>query len=35
MDELHGSGRKTNCLDFLIRKTVKELKQADDENGGI
>lgn len=29
MDELHESGRKVDCLDFLIRNTEKELKQAD------
>lgn len=26
MDELHESGRKVDCLDFLIRQTEKELK---------
>ena len=29
MDELHESGRKVDCMDFLIRKTEKEI------NGGI
>lgn len=29
MDELHESGRKVDCLDFLIRTTEKEMKQAD------
>ncbi len=29
MDELHESGRKVDCLDFLIRTTEKEIKQAD------
>ena len=29
MDELHESGRKVDCLDFLIRNTEKEMKQAD------
>jgi len=29
MDELHESGRKVDCLDFLIRATEKEMKQAD------
>lgn len=29
MDELHESGRKVDCLDFLIRSTEKEMKQAD------
>ena len=28
MDELHESGRKVDCLDFLIRNTEKEMKQA-------
>lgn len=28
MDELHESGRKVDCLDFLIRATEKEMKQA-------
>ena len=28
MDELHESGRKVDCLDFLIRTTEKEMKQA-------
>ena len=28
MDELHESGRKVDCLDFLIRQTEKEIKQA-------
>ena len=27
MEELHESGRKVDCLDFLIRRTEKELKQ--------
>lgn len=26
MDELHESGRKVDCLDFLIRQTEKEIK---------
>ena len=26
LDELHESGRKVDCLDFLIRKTEKELQ---------
>ena len=30
MEELHESGRKVDCMDFLIRSTEKELKQADD-----
>ena len=29
MDELHESGRKVDCLDFLIRITEKEIKQAE------
>ncbi len=29
MNELHESGRKVDCLDFLIRATEKEMKQAD------
>ena len=29
MDELHESGRKVDCLDFLIRTTEKEMKQAE------
>lgn len=29
MDELHESGRKVDLLDFLIRATEKEMKQAD------
>ena len=29
MDELHESGRKVDCLDYLIRTTEKEMKQAD------
>ena len=29
MDELHESGRKVDLLDFLIRQTEKEIKQAD------
>ena len=28
IDELHESGRKVDCLDFLIRATEKEMKQA-------
>jgi hypothetical protein len=28
MDELHEKGRKVDCLDFLIRTTEKEMKQA-------
>lgn len=35
MDELHESGRKVDCLDLLIRRMEKEMKQADNENGGI
>ena len=35
MDELHESGRKVDCADFLIRKTEKEMKQTDLQNGGI
>ncbi|MCR4655566.1 MAG: hypothetical protein K5770_04970 [Lachnospiraceae bacterium] len=27
MDELHESGRKVDCLDFLIRSTEKEIEQ--------
>lgn len=26
MDELHESGRKVDCLDFLIRQTEKEMQ---------
>ncbi len=26
IEELHESGRKVDCLDFLIRKTEKELQ---------
>lgn len=26
MDELHESGRKVDCLDYLIRQTEKELQ---------
>ena len=26
MEELHESGRKVDCLDFLIRQTEKELQ---------
>ena len=26
MDEMHESGRKVDCLDFLIRQTEKELQ---------
>jgi len=26
MDELHESGRRVDCLDFLIRQTEKELQ---------
>ena len=29
MDEFHESGRKVDCLDFLIRQTEKEIKQAE------
>ena len=29
IEELHESGRKVDCLDFLIRTTEKEMKQAD------
>ena len=28
IDELHESGRKVDCLDFLIRATEKEMNQA-------
>ena len=28
MDELHETGRKVDCLDFLIRSTEKEMEQA-------
>lgn len=35
MDELHESGRKVDCLDLLIRRMEKEMKQTDNENGGI
>ena len=28
MDELHESGRKVDCLDFLIRSTEKEIEQV-------
>jgi hypothetical protein len=28
MDELHETGRKVDCLDFLIRSTEKEMDQA-------
>ena len=28
LDELHESGRKVDLLDFLIRNTEKEMKQA-------
>ena len=28
MDELHETGRKVDCLDFLIRSTEEEMKQA-------
>ena len=35
MDELHECGRKVDFLDFLIRKTEKEKKQTDLQNGGI
>ncbi len=28
MDELHESGRKVDCLDFLIRNTEKEIEQV-------
>lgn len=27
MDELHESGRKVDCMDFLIRATEKEMNQ--------
>lgn len=27
MDELHESGRKVDCLDFLIRQTEKEMQE--------
>ena len=26
MDQLHESGRKVDCMDYLIRKTEKELR---------
>ena len=29
MDELHESGRRVDCMDFLIRTAEKEMKQAD------
>ena len=29
MDELHESGRKVDCLDYLIRATEKEMKKSD------
>lgn len=29
MEQLHESGRKVDCMDFLIRSTEKEMKQAD------
>ena len=29
MDEFHESGRKVDCLDFLIRTAEKEKKQAE------
>lgn len=29
MEELHESGRKVDCMDFLIRVTEKELKQTE------
>ncbi len=29
MDELHKSGRKVDLLDFLIRQTEREIKQAE------
>lgn len=29
MEQLHESGRKVDCMDFLIRSTEKEIKQAD------
>ena len=35
MDELHESGRKVDCLDFLIRNTEKEMKQAKQKDGGV
>ncbi len=28
MDELHETGRKVDCMDFLIRSTEKEMEQA-------
>lgn len=34
MEELHESGRRVDCLDFLIRSTEKELRQANHLNGG-
>ena len=30
MDELHECGRKVDLMDFLIRQTLKEMKQAGD-----
>ena len=35
MDELHESGRKVDCLDLLIRRMENEMKQTENENGGI
>ena len=29
MDELHESGRKVDCLDYLISATEKEMKKSD------
>jgi len=29
MEELHESGRKVDLLDFLIRSTEKEIRQAE------
>lgn len=29
MDELHESGRRVDCMDFLIRTAEKEKKQAE------
>lgn len=35
MDELHETGRKVDCLDFLIRSTEKEMEQAKRLFGGV
>lgn len=34
MDELHESGRKVDCMDYLIRQTEKEMK-VNHKTGGI